>query len=511
MMSRRNFLSGIGAATAAVRLPRLAESQATMSRSLRIARDPMRPQFHLLPAANWMNDPNGPVYWNGKYHMFYQYNPNGAFWGDMHWGHACSTDMVHWRHLPIALSPTPGGPDAQGCFTGTAVVDDGHVTVIYTGVVSAPESEATSRNGVNSLRETQCLATSADPDLKVWTKRAAPLIPLPPALLAVNGFRDPSPWRQKDAWFMAVGSGTSSQGGLVLLYRSDNLLQWNYQHVVASGEGIGREKGKSGMWECPDFFPLGGKHVLIYSSEGKSHWQSGNLDMKQMLFQVERAGTLDYGAFYAGKTQLDKSGNRILWGWILESRPLEEYRAAGWAGVMSLPRILTLSPEGQVRTQVASAVRQLRGQHQSVDISADDQQNQRQIADVFIADCCGGIVCTIKRSAEPVGLSLVGDIQGGAEPWLTLRYDPVRPDIVSIDGRDIPLDSSMNDELSFHLYIDGSVIEAFVNEQIAYTKRFYYSGLMSPKTKVHILGKSTNLSSMSMWQLSPISKDRLTT
>src|ERR1700758_3966573 len=88
-----------------------------------LAHDSNRPQFHLLPAANWMNDPNGPIYWKGNYHMFYQCNPNGAVWGDMHWGHAMSPDMVHWRHLPVALAPTPGGPDSAGCFSGTAVMN----------------------------------------------------------------------------------------------------------------------------------------------------------------------------------------------------------------------------------------------------------------------------------------------------------------------------------------------------------------------------------------------------
>ena len=92
---------------------------------LRLAAIRCGPQFHLLPHANWMNDPNGPIYWNGQYHMFYQYNPDGAYWGNMHWGHAVSPDMVHWRHLPVALAPTPGSPDADGCFTGTAVIQDG--------------------------------------------------------------------------------------------------------------------------------------------------------------------------------------------------------------------------------------------------------------------------------------------------------------------------------------------------------------------------------------------------
>ncbi|HLI76244.1 MAG TPA: glycoside hydrolase family 32 protein, partial [Acidobacteriaceae bacterium] len=135
-----------------------AEAGSIEALEAKLARDPRRPQFHLLPKRNWMNDPNAPVYWKGRYHMFFQYNPDGAIWGDMHWGHAVSPDMVHWKHLPVALAPTPGGPDAEGCFSGTAVIDGDEVAVLYTGVVNAPESEATLRDGVHSLRETQCLA-----------------------------------------------------------------------------------------------------------------------------------------------------------------------------------------------------------------------------------------------------------------------------------------------------------------------------------------------------------------
>src|SRR6266704_1249689 len=103
-----------------------------------IAHDPLRPEYHLLPPHNWMNDPNGPIYWKGKYHLFYQLNPHAAVWGDMHWGHAISTDMVHWHHEPIALAPTPGGADSEGCFSGSAVVEGGVPTFIYTGVQNAP-------------------------------------------------------------------------------------------------------------------------------------------------------------------------------------------------------------------------------------------------------------------------------------------------------------------------------------------------------------------------------------
>src|SRR5580704_5860105 len=188
-LNRRDFLIKLIGATSVTVL-----SQCTLLHPLlasvapgNLAVDPRRPQFHLLPAANWMNDPNGPIFWNGSYHMFYQYNPNGAFWGDMHWGHAISPDMIHWRHLPVALAPTPGGPDADGVFSGTAAIRDGVVCMLYTGVVSAPQSEATIRDGAQSLRESQCFATSNDSELRTFTKQQVPVIAAPPTGMKVSG------------------------------------------------------------------------------------------------------------------------------------------------------------------------------------------------------------------------------------------------------------------------------------------------------------------------------------
>src|SRR5579859_3332895 len=127
----------------------------------KLASDPLRPQYHLLPAHNWMNDPNGPIFFRGRYHMFHQYNPQGAVWGNMNWAHATSADMIHWKHEPVALSPTPGGPDRDGVFSGSAVIDRGTPTVIYTGVAPpATDTQATLRDGVHTWRETQCLAVA---------------------------------------------------------------------------------------------------------------------------------------------------------------------------------------------------------------------------------------------------------------------------------------------------------------------------------------------------------------
>src|SRR5215471_3848317 len=206
----------------------------------RLAADPLRPQFHLLPPKNWMNDPNGPIFWNGLYHMFYQYNPNAAVWGDMHWNHAVSEDLIHWRHLPIALAPTPGWADADGCFTGSAVNDNGTATILYTGVKSVDPELATLRDGQHSFREVQCLATSTDPQLRMWAKWKTPVVQ-PPDDARLTGFRDPFLWRERDQWFLGVGSGVRKEGGRVLLYRSKNLRAWEYLHPLASGQWTGRE------------------------------------------------------------------------------------------------------------------------------------------------------------------------------------------------------------------------------------------------------------------------------
>src|SRR5580658_1601261 len=316
-MRRRDFLALAGAVPlAAVDAPAAAS---------KLAADPHRPQYHLLPAANWMNDPNGPIYWNGKYHMFYQYNPNGAFWGDMHWGHAVSEDMVHWKHLPVALAPTPGGPDKDGVFSGCAVIDNGAVTAVYTGVNP----------------ETQCIATSGG-DLTEWKKFAGnPVIAAPPAGLQVTGFRDPCVWKEGDTWLMAVGSGFRGKGGAVLLYESKDLRHWNYLHPLVTGRmkaGPGaKDPVDSGeMWECPDFFSIDGKHLLIHSTERVVKYLMGAYKDRQ--FFPESMGGIDHGSYYAARTTTNTGDRHILWGWLTESRTVEAQRAAGWSGVMSLPR-----------------------------------------------------------------------------------------------------------------------------------------------------------------------------
>ena len=184
--------------------------------------DPQRPHYHFLPPANWLNDPNGLIQWNGAYHMFYQYNPHGPFHGTIHWGHAVSTDLVHWEHLPIALAPTPDGPDEDGCWSGCAGADNGVPTLIYSG----------NRGGAQRA----CLATSSD-GLLTWQKHPDnPVIPAPPPGLHLVEFRDHCVWREDGMWYQLIGAGIEGHGGTALLYRSADLRAWEYLHPLLIGD-----------------------------------------------------------------------------------------------------------------------------------------------------------------------------------------------------------------------------------------------------------------------------------
>ncbi len=365
--TRRSVLSALAATAATTALrSRLGHAQAAAAP----LHDPLRPAFHYLPERNWINDPCAPVFFRGQYHLFHQYNPHAAVWGDMHWAHAVSPDMVRWQRLPVALAPTPGGPDSEGVFTGSALFQGGKPAVIYTGVQSVTHEQATLSDGTHNFRETQLLATSSDPGLRSWTKHPQPVIPSPPPGMKVTGFRDPAPFEFAGTQYLAVGSGERGTGGMALLYRARklpnglaDLTNWEYLHPLAKDGTFSRvpppdtanptkstpvatpkdpvDTGE--MWECPDFFALEGRHVLIYSTRRITFWKVGDLDPKTLTFHATATGQLDQGrSFYAPKTQLDGHGNRILWGWLAETRPEAEFAAAGWAGMISLPRVLTI-------------------------------------------------------------------------------------------------------------------------------------------------------------------------
>src|SRR5215813_3877491 len=508
--SRRTFVKSVAASASLVAFSRFTVAQsAEDALRFKLATDPLRPSLHLLPAMNWMNDPNGPIYWNGLYHMFLQYNPNAIVWGDRHWNHAVSDDMIHWRHLPIALAPTPGWDDADGCFTGSAVNDKGVATVLYTGVKATSADRATLRDGNHNFREVQCLATSSDPQLRKWNKWKEPVIQ-PPSDPKLTGFRDPFLWQDGSTWYLGVASGQFQQGGQVLLYRSKDLRSWEYLHPLASGHWTEKENinpvNSGEMWECPDFFPLGSKHVLLYSTAGRVLWEVGELDLKELIFHPQKRGVLDHGAFYAQKTQQDAKGNRILWGWIPEKRPDSELIAAGWAGCMALPRVLSLASDNSLQMSFAPQVESLRYRTlQRFRSSGNSPDENNQIAQFEFRQIRGELLW--KVTEWPFRLTL----EDRAGTWLAVNCGEEGSTLKLVVGNlSASLPNEKNSPKNFHLILDASVAELIFNNQHVFTARIY----RTPDGPLRISVANSDLSeleSYKFWTLHPISGDRLTT
>jgi beta-fructofuranosidase len=503
---RRQLLAALGSGAAIALLPRSARRTAFAATGSDLARDlafdPQRPQYHLLPPHNWMNDPNGPIWWKGKYHLFYQLNPHGAVWGDMHWGHAVSTDMVHWRHEPIALAPTQGGPDSEGCFSGSAVVFRGVPTLIYTGVQNAPPEQVTLRDGTDKLRETQLLATAGDEELLRWNKLAAPVIATPPAGIAVTGFRDPCPWQEADGWYLGVGSGERGRGGCVLLYRSQDLRHWEYLHKLAEGKPNGKQAANpcdSGeMWECPDFFELDGHHCLLYSTAGKVFWSTGEYDAQAHRYSPRRQGVLDHGAYYAPKSFRSADGRRVLWGWIQETRAQAEFAAAGWAGAMALPRVLKVGHQGQLEMNPAAEVEKLRGPAEHMTLNASEPYRSK------LATLRHELLASIGLSMGAVTVRL---LTRGAMVW-ELTVD-VSGNAIRCGDISFPLPSLPWPRPTLRLLLDGSVIESFIGAREALTSRVY--SLQPDETELEVTVTGNKSVALSQWSLDSISPDRLTT
>ncbi|XP_057438109.1 beta-fructofuranosidase, insoluble isoenzyme 1-like isoform X1 [Lotus japonicus] len=318
-----------------------------------------RTGYHFQPPRNWIN---GPMFYNGVYHLFYQYNPNGSVWGNIVWAHSISKDLINWKALEPAIYPSKPF-DKYGCWSGSATILPGKGPVIlYTGIIDENQTQV------------QCYAKPEDPSdpfLRKWVKPDE-FNPIVVAGKGVNGsaFRDPTTaWWSKDGhWRILVGSRRKHRG-MAYLYRSRDFFKWvRAKHPIHSA--------KTGMWECPDFYPvsLKGKEGLDTSMVGTNvkHVLKNSLDMTR--FEYYTLGTYfmnkdkyipdntsedgwgglryDYGNFYASKSFFDPSKNRrILWGWANESDSKDDDIKKGWAGIQAIPRSVWLDSTGRQLVQ----------------------------------------------------------------------------------------------------------------------------------------------------------------
>ena len=301
--------------------------------------EPYRPVYHFTPPQNWMNDPNGLVWYDGQWQLFYQHNPFGITWGHMSWGHAVSRDLVHWSHLPIAI-PEAGGIMA---FSGSAVFDSTNTSGL--GTRNRPPLVAI-YTGHRKGRQDQRLAYSTD-GARTWTKLPAPVLDLGKA-----DFRDPKVFwfDQGRHWVMAVSLPLEHQ---ILFYSSPDLRHWTRTGAFGPAGAVG------GAWECPDLFPLpieggGSAWVLIVNINpgaplGGSGTQyfTGNFDGSRFTSDGDTTTHwADFGSdFYAAVSWNDvpaSDGRRVWIGWMSNWLYGQAVPTTPWRSAMSVPRVVTL-------------------------------------------------------------------------------------------------------------------------------------------------------------------------
>ena len=468
--------------------------------------DPHRPRFHFLPPSGWMNDPNGLVFVDGRLHLFYQHNPNGPYHDRIHWGHAVSDDLVHWQHLPIALTPTPGGYDTEGCWSGCAVVHDGVPTLLYTGL--AP-------------RQVQCLATSRD-GLVTWTKEPAPVLSQPPPGLAIVGdppeIRDPWVWRDGEGWSMLLGSGVRNgttdgvEGpeGVLLLYRSIDLRSWEYVGVAHRG----RFASNTSVWECPNLFSLGDRDVLLVSEQLEykhTYVQSGRFDGH--TFTPAWTGNTDHGSFfYAGLSVLDPARRRLLFGWIKEGRAYDATRPnAAWSGVLSLARELSLAPDGTLRMTPAAEYASLRGGEHALPPLRLEAGTRRGVPELH------GDALEIEVHARvPAGasLSLLVRMSPDDQERSVVRYHGTEQELhVDTTAASLAVDTTpeivrvrhaSEGSIALRVFLDRSVLEVFADDRTCVTARPYPTRLDALGVALEADGAAVDIDAFRGWHLRSI-------
>lgn len=421
--------------------------------------DVHRPKYHFLAPTAWMNDPNGVIQWKGSYHLFYQHNPLEAKWGPPHWGHAVSTDLINWKDEAIALSPSDLPTDNEGCWSGCMVNNKGTATILYTGV----------KDG----EQTTCIATGS-PDLLTWHKHPEnPIERLPQDLaLSHQAYRDPFVWFENDVWLKVIGTSIDNTGQ-ALVYESRDLINWTYLHPLVPQSAYALCEDSGNTWECPNFFALDNKHVLIVS-----RWLTEDLtypiafigEFRDKQFYPEKRQELDSGSscYYAPLSMQDEQQRRLIWGWLREQRAEEEQLRSGWSGVMSLPRVLNLDAHNNLIIKFPEELHALRDKKIEAQKSKANQETTFSCAQNNQAY---ELICNLDEAQTSIIFHYQNDKLelefDGRSGKATCTFNNINKGIFTFN-------TQAKNQL--RLFLDHSVLELVINQQTNFTSRQYPTG-----------------------------------
>jgi beta-fructofuranosidase len=411
--------------------------------------DPAHPIFHVTSPAQWINDPNGPIYYKGFYHLFYQLHPFSDGSGPKYWGHVRSRDLAMWEYLPIALAPSEEAGEAE-IWSGCCTINGRREPMIFYTSVGP---------GKPAFDHAEQWAAIGDDDLIHWKK--SPLNPVLPE--AVNGatkiydWRDPFIFHDGKKTFLVAGGHLEKQGhAAVNIYEAHNpeLTKWTYRGAL-----FDLPDPKTPTAECPNFFKLGNQWVLFVSPYGKVQYFVGDFDAVTCRFRPRTNGMLDYGAsFYAPNTMQAPDGRRITWGWV-NGFP----GGHGWNGCLSLPRLLSLSREGQLLQNPAPQLNRLRGKLiEWRNLHLDSHNTALPLPKTNAME----IQLELTLNTE----SLIDiKLKSGAKDAQPIYITFNRTDLAVMDAR-APLEAEAGRKLSLRIFIDRSVLEVFANETVCVTK-----------------------------------------
>lgn len=415
-----------------------------------------RAAYHFQPEGNWMNDPNGPVWLKNGLHLFYQYNPFGAAWGNMTWGHALSPDLLHWKHLSPALRPDQPY-DKDGVFSGCCVVKDGLPHILYTGV---------------NPKQTQCLAVGDALGEAFEKYPGNPILPEPP-VAGMADFRDPYVWKEEDGYHMAVAGGYKGQGGVVFAYQSDDLVSWRYMGELCRGDDP-----KNDVWECPNLllFPDGQAQLLlsligssgVYALEGR--YAGNRLTPKRALYRYDLGDS-----YYAPNSFRLPDGRLITLGWLRETVPGRE--GSGWQGMMSLLREVSLASDGSVQVRPLKEMERLRNgrlfTRKNFTVRSGDNPlkgvHGRQL-EILLRFEAGADELLLELAKSPAGEEkAVVSFDGGS--------DYLQADCSKAGGAAAPCGGATAGRgvNELRIFLDGSALELYLNNQETLSTRLYPS------------------------------------
>jgi beta-fructofuranosidase len=430
--------------------------------AIRVHASPWRQHYHIQPNTGLLNDPNGFAFYNGKYHLFYQWHPFGPIHGMKYWYHMTSADLVHWEDNGVGIEPG-GRYDSHGAYSGSALSEDGKLYLFYTGNTRDKDWER---------HPYQCLAV-LDGQGHI-TKQHLPFVDSPPPGYTAH-FRDPKVWKSADSYYAVFGAQRIDQTGCVLLYKSEDKQNWTYiGELKTSLPDFGY------MWECPDYFELDDKGVLLFCPQGlpaepdrfENIHQSGYLLGEPMnpdkaCFHHGKFEELDRGFdFYAPQTTFTPDGRRILIGWMGLPDMLYPTDQHGWAHCLTLARELTIQDSKLLQRPVKEVELLRKEKREAVHKIANSQ--------IHLKDWNSSsyeLVCVLRLDdASKAGIAFrTGDKEetllyyDANTKHLLLDRTQTGEKLAQENGhiRRYPLD---NKKMELRLFVDQSSVEVFIND-----------------------------------------------